>query len=249
MKSKTVKFLKSEDAVAEVIDFITIMAILLLSFSMIALAGNPILRSAQETRYIENTRLTFVVMADNLNRIALGQSPSQSVEMKLYGGTLSTSMDSTIKINATNSTGREINLIESDMGNIQNSIGDNVVAYEGTGVWVKFSNGVISNAYKPFFTNSSNTLVIPVVSIRGNSSSGGTGLNRIRADGTPTVTYFNNVSNLTITITGDYISGWKDYLTGVMGWNVTLGSDLTGHLNSTNIDVYILQTDMYSEIE
>ncbi|MCE8422779.1 MAG: hypothetical protein J5U16_02470, partial [Candidatus Methanoperedens sp.] len=53
--NRSVYFLESNDAVAEVLDFVTILGILMLAFSMIALAGYPILRSAQETRYIENT--------------------------------------------------------------------------------------------------------------------------------------------------------------------------------------------------
>ena len=242
-------FIKSQDAVAEVLDFVTILAILILAFSMIALVGYPILKSAQETRYIENTRQSFSLMAENLNKIAMGQSPSQSVELKLYGGTLSTSMDSTIKINATNSTGKEITLIESDMGIIQNSIGDNVVAYEGTGVWVKYTNGATFNAYRPLITNRSNILVIPIVTITGNSSAGGTGLSRIQAEGSPSLTYFNNVSNLTITISGNYVSGWRDYFRDIMNWDVTSDNPVEGRLNNTNLDVYILKTQMYTVIE
>ncbi len=251
MKSliEVIYFIRSQEAVAEVLDFVSILAILMLAFSMIALAGYPILKSAQETRYIENTRQSFILMAENLNKIALGQSPSQSVELKLYGGTLSTSMDSAIKINATNSTGEEITLIESDLGIIQNSIGDNVVAYEGTGVWVKYTNGATFNAYRPLISNRSNILVIPIVTITGNSSVGGTGLSRIKAEGSPSLTYFNNVSNLTITISGNYVSGWRDYLRDIMKWDVTSDDPVKGRLNNTNLDVYILRTDMYTEIE
>lgn len=251
MKSSDISgnLINSEGAVAEVLDFVTIMGILILSFSMIALAGYPILRSAQETRYIENTAQSFVVMADNLNKIALGQSPSQSVELKIYGGTLSTSMNSTIKINATNSTGQIIPLIESDLGSIENTVGDNVVAYQGTGVWVKYKNGATFNSYRPLITNRNNILVIPVVIISGSSSVGGTGVSRIRAQGTPSVTSFTNVSNITITITGNYVSGWKDFFRTNMQWYFDQGSSYTGQLNTTNIDVYIMKTTMYTEIQ
>ncbi|MCE8426271.1 MAG: hypothetical protein J5U17_10910 [Candidatus Methanoperedens sp.] len=247
--NRSVYFLESNDAVAEVLDFVTILGILMLAFSMIALAGYPILRSAQETRYIENTRQSFVVMADNLNKIALGQSPSQSVELKIYSGTLSTSMDSSINITAKNSTGQMITLVDQNMGNIQNSIGDTVVAYEGTGVWVKYPNGHIFNAYRPLITNRSNILVIPIVVISGNTSVGGTGIARLKADGTPGITSFSNVTNLTMTISGNYVSGWKDYLGDIMDLDDTPDSKLVGHLNSTKLDVYILRTAMYTEIE
>jgi len=50
----------------------------MISFSVIALGGYPVLKSAQETRYVENTRLTFVILAENMNKIALGQAPQKA---------------------------------------------------------------------------------------------------------------------------------------------------------------------------
>lgn len=241
-------FLRSHDAVAEVMDFITIVGILMLSFSIIGVAGYPVLKSAQETRYTENTRLSFIVLAENINKIALGQAPSQSVELKMYGGRLNVAGESTIEINATNSTHDVIQYFDQ-MGSIQNSIGDTVVTYEGTAVWVKYPNGVILNAYKPLITNQSNVLIIPVVSIGGNYSTGGTGMGRIRAEGEPGVTLWSNVSNVTVTITGDYVSGWKDYFKNIMKWYVPDSGGYTARLNATNLDVYILKIDMYTEIE
>ena len=241
-------FMKSEDAITEVLDFVVILGILLLSFSMIGLAGYPILRSAQETRYIENTRQSFIVMADNINKVAMGDAPSQSMDVKMYGGSLSVTRDGTIKINATNSTNKEINF-SRDMGNIQNSIGDTVVAYEGTVIWVKYSSGVILNFYKPLITNQSNVLIIPVVEISGLSSISGNGLSRVRVEGEPTVTFWSNVSNITITVKGNFTSGWDDYFRNMkeMKWDVD--SDHNARLNSTKkFDVYILSTQMYAEI-
>lgn len=247
-------FLESQDAVAEVVDFVTIVGILIISLSVIGLAGYPALRNAQEARYTENTKLSFVVMAENLNKIAIGQAPSKSVELKMYGGRLSVSMDSTIKINVTNSTNQEITLFNSTLGSIQNSIGDTVVAYEGTGVWVKYPQGATLNAYSPLITNYSGALVIPVVQISGNSSVGGNGLSRIRAEGSPGVSFYNNVSNITITIKGDYVAGWKDYFENInkMGWAMSssTGDTYTAILNTDkNIDIYILNTEIYAEIE
>ncbi len=246
--------LKSQDAVAEVVDFVTILGILLLSLSIIGLAGYPVLKSAQETRYVENTRLSFVVMAESLNKVALGQSPSKSVELKMYGGSLNVNMDSSIKINATNSTNKEITLIDSSMGSVTNSIGDTVVAYEGTGVWVKYPSGVTLNAYRPLINNQSEVVVIPVVSISGNSSMGGTGMARIRAEGVPRVNTYNNMSNITITIKSDYTEGWQDYFENInkMGWKMSssAGDTYTAVLNTTkNLDVYILNTRIYTEME
>lgn len=244
------KITNSSDAVAEVLDFVMILGILMLSFSIIGLAGYPILRNAQEARYIENTKMSFVVMADNINRIALGQAPSQSVELKLYGGRLDVTREGWINITARNSTGTIIPLVSQSLGNIENSIGDTVIAYEGTGVWVKYPSDTVLNAYKPLVTNQSNVLVIPVVMISGNDSVGGNGMSRLRAEGEPDVKIYSNVSNITLRLTGNYAPGWNDYFKDVLKWEVQLNSTtLTGYLNNTNLDVYILNTHMITEVQ
>jgi citrate lyase alpha subunit len=253
-------FLKSGNAVAEVLDFVTILGILVLSFSLLGLVGYPALLTAQEARFTENTKQSFVVLADNVNKIALGQSPSQSVEIKLYGGRLQITGESMININATvhNASfpgGMEITLDTETMRSIENSIGDTLVAYEGTGVWVKYSDDVILNPYKPLIINQSNVLIIPVVYLSGESSMGGTGISRVTLcpdhPCSPELTSWSNVSNVTITITGNYTSGWKDYFRNMKGmtWETGgTGEAITAKLNNTKMDVHILKTLIYAVI-
>jgi hypothetical protein len=105
-----------------------------------------------------------------VNKVALGQTPSQNIELKMYGGTLRVASESKINITATifnSSTGLmdPITIADSlSMGGIENSIGDTVIAYEGTGVWIKYPNGVVLNSYKPFISNSSNVVLICQIS-------------------------------------------------------------------------------------
>src|SRR5659263_220972 len=94
------KFLSSEDAVSEVVDFVTILGLLVLSIGLIGMAGYPIVENAQETNHIENTRQSFIVLANNINKVVMGQAPSQNVELKMYGGSLSVTGSSTINITA-----------------------------------------------------------------------------------------------------------------------------------------------------
>lgn len=251
-------FRRSEEAVAEVLDFITIVGILMLSLSLIGLMGYPAIRSAQESRFTENTRQSFVVLADNVNKIALGQAPSQSVEIKLYGGKLSVTGESTIRINGTIYNGTnssEVTLEEESMRSIENSIGETLVAYEGTGVWVKYPNDVILNPSKPLIINQSNVIIIPVVYLYGESEMAGTGISRVTLCPDdpcyPDLTVWSNVTNVTITITGDYTSGWKDYFRGAKGLNWKIGGtgdNYTAKLNNTGMDVHILKTWIHAVI-
>lgn len=246
---KIITLLSSEDAVSEVVGFVTILGILVISIGIIGLAGYPMVLKAQETNYIENTKQSFIVVAENFNKVVLGQTPSQSVELKLFGGTLGVKGSSTINITAKNSTGQTILLVPTrQMGSIESTIGNTVIAYEGTGVWAKYPNGNTLLISKPLIHNRSNVLVIPVVYVSGTSSVGGSGMSRITADGVPGVTFYNNVSDITVIITGDYILGWKDYFDKIMNWQYTIGNNLTAQLNTANIDIYILNIQLSTRI-
>jgi hypothetical protein len=247
-------FLKSQDGVAEVLDFMTIIGILLVSSSLIGLVSYPVLKNAQDSRYTENTIQSFVVLAGKMNKVATGQAPTQSLQMKMYGGTLRVTGISTINITADNS----ILIPTQTMGSIENSIGDTVVSYEGTGVWVKYPTGTVLNAYKPIITNMSGILVIPVVYLSGNYATSGNGISEITVCqqqipteeggcGQPSVTHYSNVNNVTITITGNYTSGWKDYFTNMMTSNNDTKGVYTGKLNTTT-DVYIINSWIRTEI-
>ncbi len=249
------KILSSEDAVSEVIDFVTILGLLVLSIGIIGVAGYPIIKNAQEANHIENTKQSFVVLANNINKVVLGQAPSQSVELKLYGGSLSVTGNSTMNITANNSAGERIVLADRQMRSIESVVGETVVAYEGTGVWVKYPNGNTILVSKPLITNQSNILIIPIVTIGGASSTGGSGMSRVTAKGVPSVT-FNNVSNMSdiiVTINSSYSKGWEKYLKGVMSWNFCFSSgtsaECTGTLNiAKNVDVYILNIQLDTEV-
>ena len=248
-------FLDSDKAVSEVLGFVTIVGILILSISLIGVAGYPVLKSAQETRYIDNTRQTFVVMAENINKVVMGQTPSQNIEMKMYGGQLSVTGDSTINItansfNQTSSTIERIVLVDQQMRSIENTVGATVVAYEGTGIWVKYPNDYVYNSYKPLITNEGNVIVIPVVKISGITSMAGTGMTRVKARGNPSITYFSNVSEIRVYIDSSYSDGWRDFFENIMEWDVHSGSTYIASLNtSSNVDVYILNVHMDVVIE
>ncbi len=246
---KSIKLLSSEDAVSEVVDFVTILGLLVLSIGIIGVAGYPIVKNAQEANHIENTKQSFIVLANNINKVVIGQAPSQSVELKMYGGSLSVTGNSSIKINATNSTNQNITLVDRQMRSIESTVGETYVAYEGTGVWAKYPNGNTILVSKPLITNQSNVLVIPIVTIGGSSSAGGSGMSRVTAKGVPGVVFYKNVSNITVTINNStYSKGWENYFKNVMAWSFCISGECTAKLDTKNIDVYILNIQLDTEV-
>ncbi len=248
---KIIKLLNSEEAVSEVVDFVTILGIMVVFIGLIGVVGYPLVKTAQEVNYVESTRQSYAVLAANINKVVLGQTPSQEVELKLYGGSLSITGNSMINITANDSSGNRTTLVNSTMCTIESVVGEAKIAYEGTGVWIKYPNGNTLLVYKPLITNQSNVLVIPVVSINRTASTGGSGMSRITVKGTSHVTYNSSVSNITVRINSSYSKGWGNYFTGVMSWNITPGgssSELIAWLNTSNIDVYILNIQLDAEV-
>ncbi|CAG1006461.1 MAG: hypothetical protein OIN86_08640 [Candidatus Methanoperedens sp.] len=243
------KFLSSEDAVSEVVDFVTILGLLVLSIGLIGVAGYPIVKNAQEANHIENTKQSFIVLANNVNKVVMGQAPSQNVELKMYGGSLSVTGSSTINITAINSTNENITLVDRQMRSIESVVGETIVAYEGTGVWVRYPNGNTILVSKPLISNQSNMLVIPIVAIGGTSSVGGSGMSRVTAKGIPKVSVYKNVSNIIVTINSTYSKGWENYFTNVNAWSPCDPDECTAKLEMENIDVYIINIQLDTEVE
>ncbi len=250
-----IKILSSEDAVSEVVDFVTILGILVLSIGIIGVAGYPVVKNAQEANYIENTRQSSIVLADNINKVVTGEAPSQSVELKLYGGTLSVTGNSTITITAINSSEQPQTLVDHiKMRSIESTVGDTTFAYEGTGVWAKYPDGNTLLINKPLITSRNNVLIIPVVYINGPSSTGGSGISDVRAYNVYSyIDFYGNMSNITVSIdNSNYQDGWRNYFNNVLSWDkCDTGSsgDCIAQLNKSNIDVYIMEVSFDAEVE
>lgn len=246
---KNIKFLSSEDAVSEVVDFVTILGLLVLSIGLIGMAGYPIVKNAQEANHIENTKQSFIVLANNVNKVAMGQAPSQNVELKMYGGSLSVTGDSSINITAINSTNENVTMVDRQMRSIESVVGETIVAYESTGVWARYPNGNTILVSKPLISNQSKMLIIPVVAIGGTSSVGGSGMSRVTARGIPKIDVHKNMSNISVTINSTYLNGWEDYFTNVMAWSPCDPGECTAKLQMKNIDVYIINIQLDTEVE
>lgn len=250
---KIIRLLYSEEAVSEVVDFVTILGIMVVFIGLIGVVGYPLVKTAQEVNYIESTRQSYAVLASSINKVVLGRTPSQEVELKLYGGSLSITGSSMMNITANNSIGERITLVNSTMRSIESVVGETAIAYEGTGVWIKYPNGNTLLVYKPLITNQSNVLVIPVVSINGTASTGGSGMSRVTVKGVPSVKYYSNVSDVIVRINSSYSKGWEDYSEKTMSWSFCFSGGASGECTSqlktaNNIDVYILNIQLDAEV-
>ncbi|TGC07305.1 DUF7289 family protein [Methanolobus halotolerans] len=244
------KITRSEDAVSEMVDFSIILSIMLLATGIVVVAGVPMLENTQNTQHTENIRQGFEVLALNMNKVVQGNAPSQSVEMKMNGGSLAVAGDNYIAVDLTvwNSSANASE-IQSAVGSrikmIKNSYQGNTVSYENTGVWAKYGNGQAVIVSEPRFTYANNVLVIPFAKINGRDHLSGSGLVRVTADGgRRNVDSYENVSQVNISVTSDYFEAWGRYLNESMQMSIVAVDSTNKTINASkeyipNIDVYV----------
>jgi len=246
------RFLLSKNATAEVIDFVTMMGIIIFSIGMIGVAGFPLLEKAQDARHIDNTKQSFQIMGSNINKIVQGQTPSQSVELKMYGETISmiqnSSKESFMNITLRNSTGSTVFNETYDMGVIEAEFDSATIAYENTGTWAKYDSGGTVIISRPISVLKGDNIYIPVTVVIGSSSNGGEGLIRITAKGiTEGMYHYSNITYIKIILNSTYSEGWKKEFESNR-WN-TSGS-VTAWKNFTSpVNVYIIRRTLNVVIE
>jgi len=249
----------SEDALSEVLGFSLTLGIMVLALGVIGVAGYPMLEHMQERGHLLNIEQSFSVLQPNINKVAYGKAPSQSVELKMYGSQVSVSGTSRMNVsmqiwNSINSS-YDYPTIERQMRTIENQYAGNNVAYENTGTWSMHPQGMSVAISKPDFAYHDNTLLIPMVTISGSKSISGSGLTRVVSQGGQiSVSMHENVSMVDLTITSDYYEGWGRYLNETLG----MGVDSVDHQNKTvsvsrsynpGIDVLITLSPMSVTIE
>ncbi len=228
-------FWLAEEAVSEAIDFSILLGIMILALGLVAVVGYPMLQHVQEERHLENTRQAFAVLASAINKVALGQAPSRTVELQLYGESINVRDTGTSEISVNSYTGG---------GVIETSIGDARIAYEGGGVWIQYPRGG-AVVYPPPISNKST--VIPVITIKGVSSVGGKGNVRIRVSlESQTIEYIG--TTVIINVNSDYIDGWRDYFRQ-QGWeNSPPSTEFKAKFASDTPPVYVLNSTVRVEV-
>lgn len=249
----------SENAVSEVVDVVLILGIMLIAITIITVAGFPALQNMQESGHQENIRQSFIVLGENVNKVVFDNAPSQSVELKLYGGGIWVTGNASIDVelqtwNSSNST-VETQATWQQLREVQNEFEGTTISYENTGVWAKYQTGEAVMVREPRFVFSDNLLVIPFAHITGSDGIAGEGLIRVITEGgQPLVYTYQNVSSVDITIRSQYYNAWENYLRDSLEMQIVEMDDTNSTVHARNnftenIDVYILKSPLDMRVE
>lgn len=216
----------SEEALTEILDFTITLGIMLLALGVIGVAGYPMLENMQERGHLENIEQSFSVLKPNMNKVVYGKAPSQSVELKMFGGQIAVTGDSYIIVSMKtwneSSSSLETVSVENSLRMIENKFEDTSISYENTGAWAKYTQGNAISISKPDLSYDQNILFVPIVSITGTEGISGSGLIRVISEsGQLSVERIENVSQVNITMRSDYYTGWERFLNESIGMQIT----------------------------
>lgn len=212
----TNKIYQNEEAASEVIGFIYIFAIVILSMSTIFVMGYPMLQSSIDESIFESTSQSFIVLQSNMKMVGFDQVPVKTMKIQLNGATLSVTRNSNITIEYDGGTP-----LYYTTGEIEYQKNDKFLTYENGGVWKRYPDGSIMVSGPRIYTDvDKNTgtsyTTIGIVSAHGESSAGGKGMAILGMK-------YNESSinrtlipvNVTIRINSTYASDWKKFLESI----------------------------------
>jgi hypothetical protein len=230
--------IKSESAASGAIGFALIFSIILISIGMVYVGGVPVLENTQKNTHFMQMEQSFGLMSDNINKVGFERAPVRNTELKIKGGTLTISHNSSITVNGTTFA----------LGSIEYEFGEKILAYENGGLWTKYRDSTVVIISKPFISMG-NLTTISAFSLIGSNSIGGEGIVRINSkfDSSYLYTLYPENGNISFVIKSDYYKGWANYMEEI-GSNIiqiddannTVSGNITA--NRINVDYNLIQT-------
>lgn len=222
--------IKSEIAASEALSFLLMLGILLASGAGIFIGGKPLVESSQKSTHFMEMDQSFVLLAQNLDKVGYDRGPVRVTELKEKGGTISVVQGSMITIDG----------IPYSMGSLEYAYENKTIAYENGGLWTKYPSGTVIVTGKPRLSFG-NITTIPVIELIGDDSIGGEGLFRVSAKGySSTFNTMTPAGTVQLTVKSNYYRGWAEYLAGEGAADISLDdANMTVNANITAITLNV----------
>ncbi|WP_342303917.1 hypothetical protein [Methanolobus sp. ZRKC5] len=258
-------------AVSSVVGIVIMLAITLLSIGIMILYTMPAIDSMQDMAKAQKIEQAFTVFDSRTSKAALGESPLQTTRLSLMGGNVEIMGDddayneSQIMIIGLSSNSTwyddfyqnrsywnawadyenktDFAGFNTSMGKIVYTYNDRIIAYEGGGVWSRYPTGGTIMISPPEFHFNGETLTLPIMQIKGNTSVAGTtdASIAIASSNDPEILFPNttlnsifvnplDVDKIIIYIQSEFYDGWADYAETLISTTATLD-----HENKTAI--------------
>ncbi len=250
-------------AVSSVVGIVVMLAITLLSIGIMILYTMPAIDSMQDMAKAQKIEQAFTVFDSRTSKAALGESPLQTTGLSLMGGNVEVMGDddayneSRIMIIGLSSNSTwydefyqnrshwnawadyesetDFAGFNASMGKIVYTYNDRIIAYEGGGVWSRYPTGGTIMISPPEFHFNGETLTLPIMQIKGNTSVAGiTDASITIASSNDPERLFPNtninsifvnpleVDKIIIYIQSEFYDGWANYAETLISTTATL---------------------------
>lgn len=232
IRRNLIKFTQSESAVSESVSFMLMLAIVLISSAMVYYSGAPMLDKSEKNAHFKEMENSFSYLAQNINKVGYERAPIRITELKIKGGILTIAHKSVITIGGT----------PYNLSSLEYIFEDKTLAYENTGVWVKYPNGAVVMLSKPSFSTG-NITTIPAMELLGDYWAGGEGNIRINNKISSSSLDRKNAENgnVSIEINSTYYRGWGEYLEDIGAKDIQI--DYANTTVKSNLTVSLVNID------
>jgi len=236
--------INADNAVSDIVGFMLILSIMIVSLAAISLFAQPILNESKDEIYFSNMEQSFTLLHSDTNDIASGRSTIKTRDLNIANAQMNFDPKSTQVI--INIPGK---MIIFEAGSIEYDIKDSKVCLENGALLSSYGTGSIVVS-EPFIYTDGKTTVINLVQLDGPAFSvGGEGIVRITQQKNFTESYvYPDPQNVKITINSQYAGGWAHYLEK-QGFNIesSTSNSVTANISGTRPRIYGTNIKISSE--
>ncbi|MHC1579825.1 MAG: DUF7289 family protein [Candidatus Alkanophagales archaeon] len=206
-----------DKGVSEVIGYILMFSAVMTVVAVVYVGGMPLIEKTQEESVFQSMETVFFNIQSNIEKVALGQSPSRTIEVKVSEGSLFLSDGGWMRIDW--GDGASTYSKNFTYQSLVFSLGGHEIAYENGAVIEAFPGSIIVS--KPKITSlnvdGEKYLYVSIINVSGAFSAGG-GVAELtitpypdEANATEVVAH-TQVDYVSISVGGKYSSAWIYYL-------------------------------------
>jgi hypothetical protein len=178
------KLLGDDTAVSESLGFVLLAFIIMMAMTLVVMMGYPMYQNAINEGHLTNMEEGFYLLSANANKVVLYESPVQSSELKLYGGTLWLRDDGYFNIEYWHGDGNVSAVYPHELPVMEYMLNDKKVAYILGGVCKRDGQDASIMLRDPlsysYTADNKDTIVLPLVDYSNvNGALAGEGLTRV----------------------------------------------------------------------
>jgi len=222
---------RQDAAVSEVMGYIVMFGVVIISISAIYVMGYPILQSNMDSSIFESSEQNFIVLQSNMKMVAYDHVPVKNMKMKLYSSSLATTNELQISIQYDNT----VVYSNSSLSGIEYNKDDNMILYENGAVFKGYHpRGAVMVSEPRIYSSTMdgvNITTIGLIMVNGNSGISGKGIATLNMQhNTSSLIKTDDTVNVTLSMNSRFAPLWKEYFEDI-GFT-------TGSYNDTTFTSY-----------